>query len=264
MNLSAKQISSSDNAFYKSLHKLVVSSRFRKQSGKTVLDGVHLIKSARENGVKVDTYIVTKRSICDPEIRQLLKGEETGIIELPDNLFKVLSLTNPEVGLVARVDIPRPNRELQSFVLILENIQDPGNLGSILRSAAASAVETVYLSSGCADVYSPRVLRAAQGAHFLMSIYEHADILNVAREFKGEVITTFPNNGVPYFDAYFSSPLALVLGNEGSGVTPALAACSTQKVKIPMPGSIESLNVAAAAAILLFERTRQCSLTKGA
>jgi RNA methyltransferase, TrmH family len=221
------------------------------------LDGVHLVMAARDAGISSDLLVVTKRSRVHPEVAAQLAVHQGDVIELSDRLFKTLSSTHPEVGLLSRIDYPKVLQTKQAFVLILEEIQDPGNLGNILRTAAAADVDTVYLSRGCADPYSPRVLRAGQGAHFVLPIHEQVDVLTIAKEFNGEIIVTTPVNGTSLYDTDLVSPLAIAFGNEGSGISPALMALATRKICIPMPGKIESLNVAASVAVCLFERVRQ-------
>jgi TrmH family RNA methyltransferase len=141
--------------------------------------------------------------------------------------------------------------------VLLEDIQDPGNLGAILRSAAAAGVQTIYLSKHCADVWSPKVLRAGMGAHFVLSIQENADLPQVAQGLPGMLIAMSLDADQSLFDLQLTGPVAFAVGNEGVGLSTELAQMATQRVKIPMPGAVESLNAAAAAAVCLFERVRQ-------
>jgi RNA methyltransferase, TrmH family len=141
--------------------------------------------------------------------------------------------------------------------VLLEAIQDPGNFGSILRSAAAAGAGAVYLSHGCADPWSPKTLRAAMGAHFLLPIYEQSNLAEVARIFKGKVIASTPDAKNTLYQTRLAGPVALVFGNEGAGLSEALLQACGERVRIPMHGGTESLNVAAAAAVCFFERVRQ-------
>ena len=142
------------------------------------------------------------------------------------------------------------------FCVLLEAIQDPGNLGAMLRTAAAAGVDAVYLSKGCAEVWSPKALRAGMGAQFALALHEHADLTLIARELKSLIATSLDAQQSLY-DLDLSGPVAFVFGNEGAGLSPALLDTATHQVKIPMPGKVESLNVAAAAAVCLFECVRQ-------
>ena len=141
--------------------------------------------------------------------------------------------------------------------IMLEDIQDPGNLGSVLRSAAAAGIEQVFLSKHTVHAWSPRVLRAGMGAHFMLRIHEQCDLLALARRFKGRVIATSHHAKTAVFDADLTGNIALLFGNEGAGLSDALASAAHEVIAIPMPGKIESLNAAAAAAVCLFERLRQ-------
>ena len=142
--------------------------------------------------------------------------------------------------------------------IILENIQDSGNVGTILRSAAAAGINHVLLTSGCADVYSPKVLRAAMGAHFLLQINEYIDIPTFLNSFTGtSLATALDKHSNSLYQTDLTEQIALIVGNEGAGVSPAVLQNVDQCIYIPMLGQTESLNVAMAATICLFERVRQ-------
>jgi TrmH family RNA methyltransferase len=160
--------------------------------------------------------------------------------------------------MLAVIPTPRPSFERAAdFCLLLEDVQDPGNVGSALRSAAAAGVAQVFLSRGCAFAWSPKVLRAAQGAHFHLEIHEDVDLIAWTRAYAGRVAVTAAASGQSLYDADLSAPIAIAVGNEGSGISPALESASTMTLSIPMPGRFESLNAAAAAAVCLFECVRQ-------
>jgi TrmH family RNA methyltransferase len=181
---------------------------------------------------------------------------------LSDSLFHDISSVRTPTGIIAVIPIPLPGsvhlREYnEEFWVLLEAIQDPGNFGSILRSAAAAGASAVYLSYGCADPWSPKTLRAAMGAHFLLPIYERSNLAEVARIFKGKVIASTPDAKNTLYQTCLEGPVALVFGNEGAGLSEALLQACGERVRIPMHGGTESLNVAAAAAVCFFETVRQ-------
>lgn len=160
-----------------------------------------------------------------------------------------------------RVDALMPQHvQHQVGIRQVEGIHDPGNLGSILRSTAAAGVDHVFLSKDCVFAWSPRVIRAGQGAHFLLSIHEGADLAGLAGNFPGRVVATGLSATTNLFDTDLTGPLALLIGNEGAGLSEELLTVASHRVRIPMPGGMESLNVAAAA-ICLFERVRQATQT---
>jgi TrmH family RNA methyltransferase len=144
-------------------------------------------------------------------------------------------------------------------------VQDPGNIGSMLRSAAAAGVAQVLLSKHCAFAWSPKVLRAGQGAHFCVDIHEDVDLPTWAAGYRasgGDVVATVAAGGMSLFAAPLGSRVALAIGNEGGGLSDTLAAEATQRVTIPMHAGVESLNAAAATAVCLFECVRQRSAAK--
>jgi len=255
-----KQISSAANPRYKSLRKLVQSSQERRSTGLSVLDGVHLAAAYRECGGTPRAIVVSRTGLANPEVRGLLeKMEGVEIIVLGDALFGVLSSVATPTGILAVVETPRPQAMPQRMdaCAMLEDLQDPGNLGSILRSCAASGVGHVLLSKGSVHAWSPRVLRAGMGAHFALSIHEEADLLAAARQFEGTRVATQALAPRAVFEVDLKGRVAFMFGNEGSGLSARLLAAADAVVSIPMPGRAESLNVAAAAAVCLFERVRQ-------
>ena len=143
--------------------------------------------------------------------------------------------------------------------MFLEGIQDAGNVGAILRSAAAFGIKDAVLGKGCADAWSPKVLRAAMGAHFSMRIGEGVDLAEEIARFGGTMVCTVPRGGKTLKDADLSGRIGWIFGAEGQGVSKALAGHAKLKVTIPMPGTAESLNVAVAAAICFYEFSRRAA-----
>ena len=263
-----KVITSRHNALFKQLVKLAGSTKERKATGLTLLDGVHLISAYYRALGQPGSLIVSESGDTDPEIKCLLaeQGAETGmeVIMLPDSLFREISPVKTPTGIIAVVPIPlhvatsvRKDETGEPFCVLLETIQDPGNLGSILRSAAAAGASDVYLSEGCADAWSPKTLRAAMGAHFLLRVHEQSELACVARAFSGRVIATTLKAETSLYRTSLRGPVAFVFGNEGMGLSDALLQASAEQISIPMPGGTESLNAAAAAAICFFEKVRQ-------
>ncbi|ODT71545.1 MAG: rRNA methyltransferase [Nitrosomonadales bacterium SCN 54-20] len=268
-----KFITSRDNPTFKELVKLRESSRQRRIAGLTLLDGVHLVEAYFALG-KPEKLVASESGRENPEIRFLLEkvtkvtagglNREAIAIVLPDLLFREVSTVKTATGLMAVVPIPSPEAiplqkrgQAESFCVLLEAIQDPGNVGSILRSAAAAGATDVYLSNGCADAWSPKTLRAAMGAHFLVRIHERANLAEVARTFRGKVIASILGAKKSLYQMRLSGPVAFVFGNEGAGLSDELLQVAHERITIPMPGDAESLNAAAAAAVCFFERVRQ-------
>ncbi len=260
-----KHISSRDNPFFKELLKLAGSARQRRKAGQTLLDGIHLVQAHLASGSKPQHLLVTQAALQDHEVAALLK-EFSGVplTQLDDNLFADLTELKTPSGILALVDLPHPivSAAQGHFCLLLEDIQDPGNLGSMLRSAAAAGCDAVFLSKGCADAWSPKVLRAGMGGHFVLSIHESTDLLAVAAAFQGKLFAAALDAKTSLYDCDLRGKLAFAVGNEGAGLSEGLLAAVDQRVIIPMPGKVESLNAAAAAAVCLFEAVRQRQPTR--
>jgi TrmH family RNA methyltransferase len=247
---------------------LVASSRARRKSGKCVLEGSHVIAAYVERHGAPETLIVTEAALARPDVRALVDRHAPQTLVVPESLLAATSSLPASVGLVAVVTTPQsPGLGHADFNLLVDDVQDPGNIGSMLRSAGAAGVAQVLLSKHCAFAWSPKVLRAGQGAHFRVAIHEDVDLAAWAADYRtrgGEVVATVARGGASLFAAPLAGRIALAIGNEGGGLSPALVAQATQRVTIPMPGGIESLNVAAAAAVCLFECLRQRDATAGA
>ena len=162
-------------------------------------------------------------------------------------------------GILGLIAIPdrRPPPDNPEPCVLLEDVQDPGNLGSILRSTAAAGIRQVYLSAQCADLWSPKVLRAGMGAHFHLECFAGVDLGGFAAAFPGRLIATHLAARQSVFDTDLTGHIGLIFGNEGAGLSRAVLDAVDCVVAIPMPGQTESLNIAAAAAVCLFERVRQ-------
>ena len=253
-----KTITSRENPLLKSARKLAASPKERKKAGKTLLDGIHLVSAYHQAGGLPEAVMVSFSAQDHPEIRDFLrKVPQENLIVLSDELFRDISTVDTPTGIVALIRIPQPTEGEDDCCVLLEDIQDPGNLGSILRSAAAAGIRRIHLSPGCADAWAPKVLRAGMGAHFHLSIHENSDLVAAARKFPGQVVATTLGAEKTLFNLDLSGPTAFVIGNEGAGISEDLLEAADSRAMIPMPGTAESLNAAAAAAICFFERVRQ-------
>lgn len=255
-----RQITSADNARFRSLLKLHHSSRERRKAGLSLLDGVHLVAAYLEHVGAPEELVVSRSRLHDGEIASLLQSPlMPEPVVVSDALFRELSSVSTPTGLIAAVKTPRVHAvpEMPGACVLLEDLQDPGNLGSILRSAGAAGVNEVYLSRASVQAWSPRVLRAGMGAHFALRIHEGVDLGALVRAYPGRVLAVASDGAVPFYSADLHGRVALLFGNEGAGLSRPLREAAHQTISIPMPGKAESLNVAAAAAVCLFERVRQ-------
>jgi TrmH family RNA methyltransferase len=178
---------------------------------------------------------------------------------LPDALYAALSQVEQGVGLLFVIPTPAvlPPARLQASAVLLDQLQDPGNLGSILRSAAAAGMTQIFCSADTTFAWSPKVLRAAMGAHFLLQIWENVDLAVLIDTAQIPVIATSSHVPTSLYALDLTQPVAWLFGHEGQGVDAQLLARATQQVTIPQIGQIESMNVAASAAVCFFEQVRQ-------
>ncbi|MBK6980603.1 MAG: RNA methyltransferase [Betaproteobacteria bacterium] len=255
-----KAVASRDNPAYKALAKLAASAAERRRSGLSVIEGAHLVEACLEAGHPVAQLFVRAGAAESARTAAIgAKASAAETIELADALFDAVSGVESPAGIIAVVPTPR-GRAVPAGArtcLALEDLQDPGNVGTLLRSAAAAAVEHVLLSPTCAFAWSPKVLRAGQGAHFALNIVEGADLGAFVASFGGTSVALSGRAGASLYETDLRGPLAVLVGNEGAGLSPELERAATVRARIPMPGIAESLNAGVAGSIALFEAARQ-------
>ena len=253
------RVSSRDNPRLNAVARLIASSRERRKEGRCVLEGENLVAAYCRRYGAPEVLLVCEDALERPDIESLAsQTAPQSTLLVSGQRWAEVSQVAPALGVLAVVSAPLPRFEKAAdFCLLLEAVQDPGNLGSILRSAAAAGVAQVFLSVGCAFAWSPKVLRAGQGAHFHLEIYEGVELAGWARDYRGRVVAAVAAGGKPIFSADLRGRLAVAVGNEGVGLSAAVRDASSEQITIPMPGGFESLNAASAAAICLFECVRQ-------
>lgn len=256
------RITSRDNPRLVELARLLASSRDRRKSGRCVLEGEHLVTVYLERvGVPLMLAVLEGRD-ATPAVASLVAAMPAQhVLHVPRAILATLAATSPDVGVLAVVATPSTPLPLPGAShLLLDGLQDPGNVGTALRTAAAAGVTQVLLSKDCAFAWAPKVLRAAQGAHFLTTVVEDVDLPAWARAFRaagGMVVASGVGKGDDLYATPIAGPWAVAIGNEGAGLSADLAAAASTTVTIPMPGGMESLNAAAAAAVVLFELVRR-------
>jgi TrmH family RNA methyltransferase len=256
-----QRITSRNNPRLKEAARLVASSRDRRKTGKCVLEGEHLVEVYAARCGPPETLIIADDAIARPAVRALAERHPDRTLIVPASLLGELATLPAGVGMLAVVATPTIGApDPAGFCLLLDDVQDPGNVGSMLRTAAAAGVDRVLLSKRCAFAWSPKTLRAGQGAHFCVAIHEDVDLPGWTENYRssgGNVIASVAAGGTSLHEARLEGPVAVAIGSEGAGLSPALVACATMRLTIPMAGGVESLNAAAAAAVLLFECVRQ-------
>jgi RNA methyltransferase, TrmH family len=257
-----KTITSRENPFYKELKQLATSSQARRKAGASLLDGVHLCQAWLDLRGAPTHCVVSEGALSNPEVAAIVErcqAMHAPVTAFPDALFSAISQVEHGVNLAFVAATPRPARAgpLTQSAVLLDGVQDPGNVGSILRSAAAAGIKLVYASAGTAFCWSPKVLRAAMGAHFVLEIFENVNLPELVREAKVPVLATSGHAAERLYDMDLRRAVAWVLGHEGQGVSQELLDLATHRVAVPHAGKVESLNVAACAAVCFFEQLRQ-------
>jgi len=227
-----------------------------------MIEGAHLLAEYLERVGPPITILAAESASERPEAAELIRRSRLAPVVLADNVFRTIADTESPAGLAAEIRIPEARADLAQSMLcvMLEGVQDAGNVGAILRSAAAFGARTAVLSKGCAEAWSPKVLRAGMGAHFRLEITQEADLPGALSAFGGKAVCAVPRDGTPLHRADLSGRIAWIFGAEGKGISEALSARASLQVSIPMPGGVESLNVGSAAAICLYETFRQKTL----
>lgn len=257
-------ITSASNPTVRYLRKLTTSSKFRREEGKYIAHGAHLVRSCLDAGVVPESYILASSAFDKHEISALvaeLQKLSSTPYELADNIYQPISDIHAAVGIsiVFAAPVATPYSTLSRDALLLDNIQDPGNLGTMLRTAASAGIKEVYLSAGTSSAWSPKALRAGMGAQFAVTIHEQVDLAALIQSSTIPVYATLlARDSVNLYELDLSTPAAWLIGNEGQGVSPHLIALTTNRITIPQADTpVESLNVAAATAVCLYEQYRQ-------
>jgi len=252
-------ITSKDNPAIKELRALATDARELRSRQRTLLDGPHLIQSYLQHLGMPELLVQSQSGNRNDEVNSLVAAcPDVDVLQLPDSLFREISGVATPVGVLAVIRIPEAgDGPISGSCVMLDAVQDAGNIGTILRTAAAAGMKDVLLGRGCACAWLPKVLRAAQGAHFGLRIREQVDLARLMREYSGMTVATVARDGTSLFDLSLAGDVAWVFGNEGSGIADSLLAVAGQRASIPIVADTESLNVAAAAAICLFEQVRQ-------
>lgn len=254
-------IASRHNPRFKALRKLADDPA---RDGLAIADGIHLVAACMERGVPVRQLLVSEGGMRNPQVTGLLvRMRHAECLCFGDALFREITGIAAPTGIAAVFAPPRPEAStLRGDAVLLDGIQDAGNVGTILRSAAAAGIVDVLLGPGCAGAWTMKVLRAAQGAHFSLRIREQADLLAAVCDSTVLSIATVARDGQELYQLDLSNPVLWLFGNEGAGLSPSLRAAANVAATIPLAAATESLNVAATAAICLFEARRQRDQTK--
>jgi RNA methyltransferase, TrmH family len=254
-------ITSAQNPKLKLARALLGRPKERREANAFTAEGVRLVEEAFAKGWPF-RYVLYEEGLSERG-NTLIKKLKTKNIECEPAaaaLLQELSDTEASQGILAVLDLALlPIPEPLSFVLILDQVRDPGNLGTLLRSAAAAGVQAVFLPPETTDAFAPKVVRAGMGAHFRLPVHALDWVAIRSRTAGVNVFLAEMEEAVPCWQADFRPPLALIVGGEAEGASREARELAKAFVKIPMPGGSESLNAAVAGSILLFEVVRQRS-----
>lgn len=253
-------ITSSQNSKIKLVRALLGRAKERREAGMFVVEGVRLVEEAVKGDWRFETVLFDE-SLSERGKSQVasLKSKGIEVEEISTDLMKSLSETETPQGILAILQfsqLPIPNN--LNFILIPDQIRDPGNLGTLLRSAAATGVQAVLIPPETTDAFAPKVLRAGMGAHFRVPIREMGweEIEQVGKSANLQMVLA-DMNGKSYWEMDLKQPLALIVGGEAEGASEEARKLATQKISIPMAGNVESLNAGVAGSVLMFEVVRQ-------
>lgn len=231
--------------------KALKDRKGRRESGCFLVEGRKMVEEALASAFDVETVLVQ-------EGMELPDGLTMPVYELPAHVLAAVCDTKTPQGIAAVVRMEEQSA-LGKHIVVLDGVQDPGNVGTIIRTADAAGLNGVLLSNQCADVFSPKVLRATMGSIFRMNLRTTDDLpgeLTKLRE-KGYSILSSQLDGTPFYEREkVAEQFALIIGNEGNGVSEQVQQTATHRVRLPMRGGAESLNAAIAAAIMMYELMR--------
>jgi TrmH family RNA methyltransferase len=259
-------ISSTHNPHVQQVRALLNQKSARTEAGLFVVEGVRLAEEALTSGCKpMQAFYSQALKERGMKLVEAFTAQGSEIFELAVPVLESLSDTETSQGILlvlkqAETSLPA----VTDFALVLDQIRDPGNLGTILRSAAAAGVKVVFLPPGTADAFAPKVVRAGMGAHFRLTIH-NADWAEITRYCKEtcrtplKLLLAESGGGKACWQMDLKAPLALIIGGEAEGASAEARQATDELIYIPMPGQFESLNAAVAAGILLFEIVRQRS-----
>ena len=255
MNTEPQLISSRDNPLLKELRRLSQDNGAYRKLGRVWLEGDHLCRAALARGVQPAVAVFAERFW--PQAPVAWREAAPRRVVMPDALFAGISGLESPAAMGFVLDLPvTPPLLPNAPTVVLDRVQDAGNVGSILRSAGAFGFQQVIALKGAAALWSPKVLRAGMGAHFGLRLIETADAA-LLQSLQVPLLVTSSHQGQDIHRSRLPMPCAWVMGHEGQGVSSDLAERATLAVRIPQPGGEESLNVAAAAAICLYASVAQ-------
>ncbi|UFH46516.1 RNA methyltransferase [Flavobacterium galactosidilyticum] len=257
-----KQITSIQNPYVKSLVQLQEKAKARRQSGTFLMEGKREIEIAIKGDYEIETLLFLPEICSESEVRQLSKNAE--LIEINKEVYQKLAYRDTTEGILAvaktkTLQLSDLKLSENPLILVAEAPEKPGNIGALLRTADAANLDAVIIANPKSDLYNPNIVRSSVGCLFTNQIATGttSEIIAFLKERKINFYCATLQNSTSYHTQDYTSPTALVVGTEATGLTEEWRKEATQNIIIPMQGEIDSMNVSVAAAILIFEAKRQ-------
>lgn len=255
-------ITSESNPLVKDMRQMVRSARHCRKAGMTIAEGIHLMQEALKRPELIRKVVLRSGADAEGEVAELMPAIDAArlpVVELPAHLFNTVCPVDTSVGIMCLMSLPEDGEIRQGEdALFLDGVQDPGNVGTIIRAAAASGVKTIFASPQSAWLWSPKALRAGMGAHFQVQIRCSTSLEEAIEATGGEVLVADARGGEDvYKEAWGDKATLWVFGSEGLGVSEKALSLADKILLIPIEKSVESLNVAMAATVCLFEQRRR-------
>jgi TrmH family RNA methyltransferase len=259
-----KQITSSQNPYIKSLLQLQEKAKARKQSGTFLIEGIREIELAIKGNYEIETILFLPELVSETQLKKIVVSSAVENIEISKEVYQKLAYRDTTEGILAvaktkSLQLSDLNLPQNPLILVMESIEKPGNIGAILRTCDAAKVDAVIIANPKTDLYNPNIVRSSVGCLFTNQIATASteDTINYLIENKINFYSATLQNSTSYHTQNYTTPTALVVGTEATGLTQLWREKATQNIIIPMQGAIDSMNVSVAAAILLFEAKRQ-------
>ncbi|MDQ5854617.1 MAG: RNA methyltransferase [Chloroflexota bacterium] len=255
-------ITSAANPRIKQFRSLLANRKERRRERLFVIEGVRLVEEALRTGATLTTVLFDPEQLSTTErgaaLLATVRDRRGAFVATAEVIAAATDTVTPQ-GIVAIAAWPEVQPQGVGIQLVLDAVQDPGNVGTLLRSAEATGVTDVVCISGTADLYSPKVVRAAMGAHFRLAMRQdlHWEEVDDALGPADNIYVADAEGRMPYYAADWRQPSVLIIGNEANGIGPEARARATKVISIPMATSVESLNAAVAGSVILFEAARQ-------
>lgn len=252
-------ITSDKNQTVKLAKALLTQARQRKKFGQTVLEGTHLIDAALRSDYPFVQILLAESAHNHAEVQQILARlpTYTSTLTLSDSLYASIRSLGSGIDIMAIINTPTPQLvAIDNDCLILNDVQDSGNVGTLLRTAAAIGINNILCTSATAQAWSPKTLRAGMGAQFTLNIFENLSSADILNSVKVPLFATSSHTDTLIYEHDLCAPLAWIMGHEGQGVCAELMQCATP-IALPQPNGQESLNVAIAGSLCLYETLRQ-------